>query len=893
MEPNFSRYIWLHTKRQQIWIVCVVILSMLPYYLALDLPKNIVNGPIQGVGFEMPGATQPFMPASFSLPFFGRIDLVGGMELDRISMLIGLSLTFLCLVVINGLFKYYINTFKGLLGERLLRRIRFELVDRILRFQPQHFKHIKAGEISSMVKDEVEPLGGFTGDAFVQPAMLGGQALTAMIFIFVQHFWLGVIALFMAAIQLAIIPKLRRRLIVLGRERQLTARQLSGRVAEIADGISTIHTNDTSNFERADISNRLGAIFGIRYEIYQRKFIVKFLNNFLAQLTPFLFYMIGGYLTIEGRLDVGQLIAVINAYKELPGPLKELIDWDLSRQDVQVKYEQVVDQFDKGDLMSREQQGDEAPTLERLNLPMTIQNLVVEDDAGGKALDHVSFRLVPGETVAIIGNANSGAESVAEVLGGIVRPASGKVTVGDHDLQSLPESVTGRRISYAASDAFFFFGSLRENLLYGLKHHPMETAAKPLELSGSKSRWLIEAEKSGNSALNVNSDWIDLTLTNAATGPDGLDGAMMKVLDVVRLSEQVFEFALNSSFDVTQQPGLADRLMAMRMALRAELEQRGLSHLILPFEAGSYNMEASVVDNLLFGVLLDVKDQAKADEGRAYLYNTIRDTGIGKLLFEMGFSIAETTLDLFEDLPPDHPFFERLSFMEADEIPKFKTLLSRLRGQAYDKIALPDRIAFIRLSFQYVEPHHRFGILQEPLMRRIIEVRELFHKGIPPHLRAYFERYDPESYLASGSMIDNIVLGKINSRVNDAERQVREVINEMMQQQPDLFKRVFKVGLDYNLGAAGRRLSVVQRQKLNFARALIRKSDFYVFNRALSALDSQQQHEVVRDSLAFLHEQGDEPAVVWVLISQAFAKYFQRTIVFDERMIVSDEKNVT
>ena len=38
--------------------------------------------------------------------------------------------------------------------------------------------------------------------------------------------------------------------------------------------------------------------------------------------------MIGGYLVIGGRLDVGQLVAVISAYKDLPGPMKELIDWD-------------------------------------------------------------------------------------------------------------------------------------------------------------------------------------------------------------------------------------------------------------------------------------------------------------------------------------------------------------------------------------------------------------------------------------------------------------------------------------------------------------------------------------------------------------------------------------
>ena len=139
---------------------------------------------------------------------------------------------------------------------------------------------------------------------------------------------------------------------MLGRERQLTARELAGRVGEIVDGISAIHINDTSNYERADIGSRLGRIFKIRYDIYQWKFFVKFLNNFIAQVTPFLFYAIGGYLALQGRMDVGQLVAVIAAYKDLPSPIKDLIDWDQQRVDVQVKYTQVVEQFTVSDLLN-------------------------------------------------------------------------------------------------------------------------------------------------------------------------------------------------------------------------------------------------------------------------------------------------------------------------------------------------------------------------------------------------------------------------------------------------------------------------------------------------------------------------------------------------------------
>ena len=94
MESTFNRYIWKHTNRQQLWIMCVVLVSMVPYYFAFDLPKMLINGPIQGGGFEEAGATQAFLPGLF------RTDI----QLDRMDTLLGLSIMFLALVIINGLF---------------------------------------------------------------------------------------------------------------------------------------------------------------------------------------------------------------------------------------------------------------------------------------------------------------------------------------------------------------------------------------------------------------------------------------------------------------------------------------------------------------------------------------------------------------------------------------------------------------------------------------------------------------------------------------------------------------------------------------------------------------------------------------------------------------------
>src|SRR5438270_3204571 len=374
MERSLFRFIIQFSKRDQLLVVPLVLASMVVYYLSLDLPKTIINQAIQGVSF----------PSSDSVKH------LFGFDLERIPYLFALSAAFLALIVAIGWLKFQINTMKGWMGERMLRRLRFSLFDYILRFPLTRFRRVKPAEMATMIKDEVEPLGGFIGEALITPLFLGGQALTAMCFILYQHWLLGLIALGVVGVQAFIIPKLRKRQLVLGRERQLTARALAGRIAECVEGAAEIHAHDTSNYERAEISSRLGRIFRIRFELYQRKFMVKFLNNFLSQVTPFLFYTIGGYLVIMGRLDIGALVAVIAAYKDLPAPVKELIDWDQQRMDVEIKYQQVVEQFTDEEIAPAElpATGDlpELPREGRLK----AAGISLADDGGVRIVDDVS-----------------------------------------------------------------------------------------------------------------------------------------------------------------------------------------------------------------------------------------------------------------------------------------------------------------------------------------------------------------------------------------------------------------------------------------------------------------------------------------------------------------------
>jgi putative ABC transport system ATP-binding protein len=198
-----------------------------------------------------------------------------------------------------------------------------------------------------------------------------------------------------------------------------------------------------------------------------------------------------------------------------------------------------------------------------------------------------------------------------------------------------------------------------------------------------------------------------------------------------------------------------------------------------------------------------------------------------------------------------------------------------------------DRTMMIRLSFDYIEPRHRFGLLSSELMAQIVAFRTAFNEGLPANLKDAIEFYDPEQYMVSGTLLDNMLCGRISQKYRDGVERIYAVAGGVLREL-GIYDTLLSIGLDFHIGAGGKRLTSVQRQKLALARALIRRSDYYLFNRPLSALDTRTQEQVLIAALKYLRKEGRTPAVAWVISNAKFAQLFDRVAVFERGKLVED-----
>ncbi|MDA0238490.1 MAG: ABC transporter transmembrane domain-containing protein, partial [Proteobacteria bacterium] len=618
MERGIFSYIIRHSLRQQIMLTVLAFASFPFYYLLLDLPKQIIN---EGIG----GGDGP--------------QVLFGFELEQIPFLLALCFFFLILVFLNGGFKYFINVYRGAVGERMLRRLRYQLIARVLRFPLSHFRKTSSGELVSMISAETEPLGGFIGESFSAWFYQGGMLITLMAFMFVQDWILGLAAVALYPIQGYLIPKLQRRVNQLGKERVLNVRRLTERIGEAVAGASEIHANDTSRYELADFSSRLGKIYSIRFDIYRRKFFIKFLNNFLAQLTPFFFFSIGGVLVIVGDLTLGALVAVLSAYKDVLAPWKILLTHYQRTEDARIKYTQLVEQFEPPNMIDEALQETEPEEIRSLDGRLVASNVSLAEDDGLKVVEGASLSVDLPKHFALIGPGGGGKTEFAQMLARLVSPTGGRITIDDKNLAELPQAVTGRRMAYVSQEPYIFAGSIRDNLLYGLKHRPLTDHDYDGEALTARQSDLKESISSGNSTSDLNAQWIDYLATGAES-IDDIAPHLHDLLRIVTLEDDVYQIGLRQTIESDEQDDLSKLVLEARLSLRDRLQDPSFASNVELFDKEKYNSKASVAENILFGTPLGPEFEIENLGENPYVLQVLKNVGIFDKFLAKGHRLA-------------------------------------------------------------------------------------------------------------------------------------------------------------------------------------------------------------------------------------------------------------
>ncbi len=807
MERTLFSFIWKYSKRDQ--LVLLVVTSMLfpLLYLTLELPKRIINDAI--------GAQ------SSTITYFG-------MQFEQMTFLMIMCGAFLLAVLAHGLLKMRINTMKGVMSERMLRRFRYTLIARILRFPQPYFERVSQAELVSMITAESEPMGGLMGDMISQPVLQAGQMITILGFLFLQSFWFGLAACALIPLQAWLIPKLQRQINKLNKKRIQEVRVLSAKIGESAAGASALRVNGGYRRRLAIITQQLGRLFDIRFEIYQKKFFMKFINNFISQLTPFLFYSVGGVLVLQGQVSLGALVAALAAYKDLSSPWKELLAYYNQTQDMALRWEVITERFAPAGMVDDTLFDGTPAQTPRLIGDLRLQDVSVRDADGNLVLEDLNLTVPHGSVVGFAVSSEEDRRALGELLTRELLPTSGAITIGDHDLKTLHQGVVAARIGHASSRPVMFQGSFGDNVMMPLTYRPLSDR--------SQAEGHAEAIRAGNSADPFDVEWLDPGIADLGD-TDQLRDWGLSLLQGLGSGTALYRRGLEQTFDATQHPILAQTLVELRPKVQDAIRAAGLRQHALFLRPDVYNTALPVAENLLFASPRQPITQEILARQTQFM-DELREHGLDSTLVQLTRDVIDMLRQIFGLDGTDHPLFRKLG-LEVKTYEAALDLVDRSRDGDVADLSADEMASLLIVPFSISADQIGAGFTDE-IKDQIVALRQSHAADLLDSLGDLFMPFDAARFTPGMTVLENAMHGKIpdsaGSRGDDIRRLVAQVLADNGAQ-PMVIELIF----DLPIALQGQNLPAVFAEPLSFTRATVKKPDLLILDQALASYDMDTQ----------------------------------------------------
>nr|WP_321258639.1 type I secretion system permease/ATPase [uncultured Pseudodesulfovibrio sp.] len=392
------------------------------------------------------------------------------------ALAIGIAIAYIFDFLLKNLRSYFVDVAGRnadvIIGSRIMNHLMSARLDHM----PE-----SAGAVANNIR-EFESLREFFGSSSLV-ALIDLPFL--FLFIFVIHFIGGPIAypIFIAVpivILVGLFLQIPFQRIIESHYKEST--QKHALLFEIVQGLETIKTSMAEGRMQARWESVVGmsAMSNSRAKI-MANISISF-SVFITQMVSVAVVIIGVFLISKGELTVGGLIACNILSGRAMAPLSAVAGL-LSR------FQQSRMALNALDMLMEmpSERPDEKETFHYGSVEPSITMTGVSFSYPGtdKAVLHdVNIKLSPGEKVGIVGRTGAGKTTLGKLCVGLYQPVEGSVQVGDIDLRQMDVADLRRKVGYISQDSLLFYGTLKDNIAFGLPEADDQSINYAADVSG-------------------------------------------------------------------------------------------------------------------------------------------------------------------------------------------------------------------------------------------------------------------------------------------------------------------------------------------------------------------------------------------------------------------------
>jgi ATP-binding cassette subfamily B multidrug efflux pump len=425
-----------------------------------------------------------FTGSQLVIPLIIRYAIDNGMAAgagDRGAL--GLAVTLFGLaILVNYAASYVQESVVGKTAENVLFDIRRAMFAHLQRVSLSFMDKTEVGRLMSRLQGDVNSMQEFleTSVLSVGDIVLLFGIVVAMLGL---DFRLGLLTLSVMPVLFIVrvvwLPRARLAFMAAHEANSVT----NGALAETIHGVRTVQGMDRQHVNFTLYDDKASA--NLRAHLRAAKFaqvmvpIVDSLTGFAMSVV----IVVGGTMVLNTDLEVGVMVAFLFYIQRFFDPIRSLTMQYSVMQRAMASGQRLIEVLDVD--VDVEDAPDATVLGRGMDGSVELRDVTFGYNPGQPVLRNVSFKVEPGETVAIVGPTGSGKSSVMALIHRFYDVQEGQVLVGGHDVRQLTQESLGRQVAMVLQEPYLFTGTVFENIRYNKADASHEDVIKAARAVGA------------------------------------------------------------------------------------------------------------------------------------------------------------------------------------------------------------------------------------------------------------------------------------------------------------------------------------------------------------------------------------------------------------------------
>ncbi len=398
--------------------------------------------------------------------FEGLMDKIrggSGIDFDGIFTIV---ILLLALYVGSAVFSFVQGFIMSGISQKVAYNLRGEMSEKINRLPISYFDKRSNGEVLSRITNDVDTLGMTLNQSITQLITSVTTLFGVLIMMLTISPLMTVIALLILPISMCFIGVIMKRSQKFFRQQQEYLGHVNGQVEEIFGGQNIVKAFNRQEAVKKEFEEANEVLYGSAWKSQFFSGMMQPIMQFVGNLGYVAVAIVGGFLTINGRIQVGDIQSFIQYVRQFTQPITQIAQVSTMLQSMAAAAERVFEFL--------EEEEETAKALHHIGVSEEdlIGNVTFENVSFGYAKDKMiihnfSADVKQGQKVAIVGPTGAGKSTMIKLLMRFYDVNSGKILIDGHNIQDFDRSDLRGAFGMVLQDTWLFKGTIMENIRYG------------------------------------------------------------------------------------------------------------------------------------------------------------------------------------------------------------------------------------------------------------------------------------------------------------------------------------------------------------------------------------------------------------------------------------------